>query len=216
MQEEWEWSEKQFEERLIGFATAEGHDVFASDELEVFGGFVMHRTGRGGGRRNCRICSSFLRRRVGIPQLMAGAGALATGMLPGSVGVESGISVERGLRAVQNHGWQKTCHEDGDEVECPLPAQDTGNLSNNDWREESSSKQRQISQSHTLAALVNKIQISYGYVDQGFEWRQSNSLKYPRSHEGVEVLVACATPCRANDDEDASEEIEMSLSPNAS
>lgn len=138
---------------------------------------------------------------------MARGGAFFTHARPGGVGVEVGVAHKGRLRTEEDDQRQHGGAEDGDEVERPLPTNRTRHLAHNHRREERSSKQTQIAQRHPLASLMNEVQIPHAGIDQGLERRQRNALEEPRRHERFEVVVAPTAPCRADDDEDGSEDV---------
>ena len=77
------------------------------------------------------------------------------GLMPGDVGIESLVPPEGCFWAVEDDERQESATKDGNQVECPLPADRVCDLSDQDRCEECAAEKGEVAQSHAFPSFLD-------------------------------------------------------------
>lgn len=142
------------------------------------------------------------------------------------ISIEAAFTAVRSFGAKQNDGWESRGGEDGDKVERPSDTHGLGNLAHNNGSEEGTAKDGKIGKGHADTTLMDKVQVSYGGVQETLVRSNTNALHgagpghAPISRVqgclGRNRIVSCVystCPRAAGNDNAQAEKKQMALAP---
>jgi len=131
--------------------------------------------------------------------------------------VQSRGSSVRRFRHEEEESQEAEGHEDGEEVEGPLPPDVLGDHADEDWSQECAAEDGRVHDRHAGTTLVHKVEIADDGVGERFEGGEGDALEDSRPKQGgvVFVVVSGTTPCRSDGHEQRSEQKDMSLAPDS-